>query len=240
MKLAIMSDIHGNLEAFQEVLADMDEQGVEDVVCLGDCVGYGPDSDKVLDLLWSRRIPSVLGNHEEAIFSDEILNWFNPQARETVLKIRSQIPSDAVDRLKQWPTHLVFHDAWCVHGFPPDSVHTYLFQATNADIAESFANIEQQIIFVGHTHTLELVAFDGERVDSYGLEDGLVLLDERRYIVNVGSVGQPRDGNNNAKYVIWDEGLHHLEVRFVPYDIGATVDKIMSLGFPEVNARRLW
>jgi predicted phosphodiesterase len=240
MKFAIISDIHGNLEAFREVLADLDEQGIEEVICLGDCVGYGPDSGKVLELLWEREIPSVLGNHEEAVFSDEILNWFNPQARETILKIRAALPPAAIERFRAWPRTMEFHGAWCVHGFPPDSVHTYLFQVSNKEIAEAFDNVPSQLIFVGHTHTLELVAYNGSTVESYELEDGLVLLDERRYIVNVGSVGQPRDGNNKAKYVIWDENLHHLEVRFVPYDIAATAQKILAAGFPEVNARRLW
>ena len=99
----------------------------------------------------------------------------------------------------------------------------------------------EKVCFVGHTHDLELFSFDGQKVKDTPLGKGPVTLKkDRQYIINIGSVGQPRDGNNNAKYVIWDTASRSLEVRFIPYDIAKTADKILELGLPEYNASRLW
>ncbi|MBW1896827.1 MAG: metallophosphoesterase, partial [Deltaproteobacteria bacterium] len=99
----------------------------------------------------------------------------------------------------------------------------------------------EKICFVGHTNDLELFSFVGRKVKDAPLGKGVVTLKKDcQYIINIGSVGQPRDGNNNAKYVIWDNASGILEVRFVPYDIAKTADKILELGLPEYNASRLW
>ena len=95
--------------------------------------------------------------------------------------------------------------------------------------------------FAGHTHNLEIIRFEGKKVSRHTPGPGLVDLDHTtQYIINAGSVGQPRDGNNKAKYLIWDTDSATIEVRFVPYDIAKTADKILALGFPESNATRLW
>jgi diadenosine tetraphosphatase ApaH/serine/threonine PP2A family protein phosphatase len=128
-----------------------------------------------------------------------------------------------------------------VHGCPPDSITTYLYSASDAYLRALFGAMEEKLCFVGHTHDLALVCSDGVQILRLPLPAGHTLLDEGcKYIVNVGSVGQPRDGNNNAKYVIWDSAMKRLEVRFVPYDMAPTAEKILALGFPEFNARRLW
>ena len=101
--------------------------------------------------------------------------------------------------------------------------------------------MEEKICFVGHTHVLEIIQFDGKVITRSRLSEGLFLLEaEHHYIVNVGSVGQPRDGDNRAKYVIWDTSSSHVDVRFVAYDIAKTASKILELGFGEFNAQRLW
>lgn len=240
MRIAFISDIHGNLEAFEAVLKDIDSQKVDAVLCLGDSVGYGADPEAVLKRLWQENIPSLLGNHDAAIYDNTVLAWFNPQATEAIVQTRKLLGNVTVDRIKQAPLHLSFHRAYCVHGFPPDSVHTYLFEVTDTDVARELEKLKEQVVFLGHTHTLGLVAYDGYHVESYPLYKGGVLLDYRKYIVNVGSVGQPRDGNNNAKYVIWDNDTNALDVRFVPYDIKTAADKILKAGLPEFCARRLW
>ncbi len=101
--------------------------------------------------------------------------------------------------------------------------------------------MDQQVCFVGHTHTLEMVSITGRGIfrSDFGAE--LVSLDEdSRYIISAGSVGQPRDGNTDAKYVIWDSSKNTLLPRFISYDIAAAAKKIIQLGFPEINASRLW
>jgi diadenosine tetraphosphatase ApaH/serine/threonine PP2A family protein phosphatase len=100
--------------------------------------------------------------------------------------------------------------------------------------------MEERLCFIGHTHDLGIIDYDGKEIEYWRLDKGLLQLDtDRRYIINCGSVGQPRDGNNNAKYVIWDADDDTIEVRFIPYDVHSVVKKIREAGLPEANALRL-
>jgi diadenosine tetraphosphatase ApaH/serine/threonine PP2A family protein phosphatase len=241
MRLAIISDIHGNLEAFKEVLADIDRSQIDGLACLGDNIGYGPDSEGVIELVRKRDIPSVMGNHELAVVDVKYLEWMNPTARRSLVMTHERLSENSIDYIRTLPPAMTYHGSLCVHGAPPDSVVTYLFQLSMADLKEAFLGMEEKMCFLGHTHDLGIISFDGDKVIQASLGKGIVSLHkDHQYIINVGSVGQPRDGNNNAKYVIWDTDSETIEVRFVPYDISATANKIIELGFPEFNARRLW
>lgn len=241
MRLAVISDVHGNLEALKSVLEDIDRLQVDDIVCLGDNIGYGPEPEAVVELVRSRNIACVMGNHELGVVDAEYLDWFNPTARSSLLLTRELLSAKTIDFLSGLPTTLVRAGCLCVHGCPPASITTYLFEVRQAELLELLPTLEQRICFVGHTHDLEMVDFDGQTIHVERLWQGVLQLHhDHRYIVNVGSVGQPRDGDNHAKYVIWDSHLEQIEVRFVAYDISATVQKILQLGFPEINAKRLW
>ena len=240
MRLAIISDIHGNLEALYKVLSDISARKVDGVACLGDCVGYGADPEAVVKIISRENIPAITGNHEEAVFDDEVLEWFNPQARKAIIRTREMMSEKTMQEIKSWPGVMDFHGARCVHGFPPDSVHMYLFEAGDKNVVEAWGQMNNKICFVGHTHALGMVAFDEETVESHPLKKGTMLLDYRKYIINVGSVGQPRDGDNSAKYVIWDTSAWSIEVRYINYDIRTAAQKILSRGMPEFCARRLW
>ena len=101
--------------------------------------------------------------------------------------------------------------------------------------------LNEQICFVGHTHMLEMISYDGHTCDRNHLKKGVVALDKKlKYIFNIGSVGQPRDGDNRAKYAIWDSSQSTLEIRYIAYDIGSVVEKIKNVGLLEAHARRLW
>jgi predicted phosphodiesterase len=241
LKLAIISDIHGNLEALSNVLADIESAGIADIVCLGDCIGYGPDPEKVIAEIRQRQIPIIMGNHELAVCNPHQLAWFNPLAQASLRKTMTMLSSASIDFIEQLPKSIKIAQCLCVHGYPPDSVRTYLFQKPPEALIKTFKSMPESICFVGHTHDLEIVAFDGRRIERHGLKQERINLDaELRYIINVGSVGQPRDGNNNAKYVIYDEETSVLEIRFIPYDIATTVAKIKAAGLPENHANRLW
>ncbi len=241
MKLTVISDIHGNFEAFKAVLADIDHLGLETVVCLGDNIGYGPDPDQVVTLLRSRNIPSILGNHELGLMDHNTLSWFNPLARRSLLQTKQFLTQGARAYLTTLPVSMIVNQCLLVHGCPPDSVNTYLFEPTPTQFAQIFDEMECNICMVGHTHELAIISYMDGQVSAAPLGQGVITLPEnRKYIVNVGSVGQPRDGNNNAKYVIWDSENRTLEVRYVPYDIRKTADKIIALGLPRSNAERLW
>ena len=241
MRLAIISDIHGNLDAFKQVLADIDRSDIDEIVSLGDNIGYGPEPDQVIQKVQARGIPSVLGNHELAMKDPKYLDWFNPAARESLLKTFTLLS----DRSKSYIAHqdlcLSSHGYRFVHGFPPDSALTYMFQVSDSRKKSVLAQMKETICFVGHTHMLEMVSYDGKYLNSEPLRPGITGLNpEKKYILNIGSVGQPRDGDNRAKYAILDSSQHLIELRSIPYDIAALDAKIRAAGLPETHALRLW
>ncbi len=241
MKIALISDIHGNHDAFKKVLEDLDASPIDKMVCLGDCIGYGPQPEEVIAEVRSREIATIIGNHEMAVCDRAHLDWFNPMARSSLQKSLAILSDASLAFIHDLPTSLVTSGVRCVHGFPPDSTRTYLFQKSVYDLKKAFESMQERICFVGHTHNLEMVEFDGRQVERRPLSEGITILQpEHHYIISVGSVGQPRDGNNKAKYVIWDDETAQIDVKFIPYDIASTVAKIKAAGLPEVHAHRLW
>ena len=241
MRLAVISDIHGNLEAFKEVLSDIDKCRIDTVVCLGDNIGYGPEPDQVVSLIRERNIPCVLGNHELGVIDPEYLSWFNSNARKS-LKITAQLLSaENMHFISGLEPALICYECRFVHGFPPDSATTYLFEISKEDLLNVFDQAKEKLCFIGHTHTLEIISFDGHTLKHSVLtKTTQTLHKDHQYIINIGSVGQPRDGNNNAKYVIWDRSEYSLEVKFIPYDINRVVQKIQAAGLPAEHGTRLW
>jgi len=240
MKIAVISDIHGNLEALEAVLEDVHSQRIEKIVCIGDLIGYGPDPEEVIQKIRRIDVCCTMGNHELGILFKLERKWFNPKARKGLSLTEGLLSAGSLDFIAGLPSTHALNNNLFVHGYPPASVKTYLFEKDTDEMARWFLTPGPKLTFVGHTHDLELVAWDGRRADRNPLRQEQVVLDKSRYIINVGSVGQPRDGDNRAKYVIWDPVEGSIEVRFIPYDIQATVDKIMERGFPEYNALRLW
>ncbi len=241
MRIAIISDIHGNMEAFTQVLADIDRSNVDIIYSLGDNIGYGPEPGQVIVLIRNRDILSVMGNHELAIEDPTFLKWFNPLARTSLEKTFDFLSEDSKRFIHELEKSFVYETGRFVHGFPPDSPLIYLFQVKEEDLYRVFSQMEERICFVGHTHFLEFVESDGRVISHALLTKGIHTLErEKKYIINIGSVGQPRDGNNNAKYVIWDNINHTIDVRFIPYDIAAVVKKILATGLPAAHAVRLW
>jgi predicted phosphodiesterase len=241
MRLAVLSDIHGNLDALREVLRDMDRFRVDQVICLGDTIGYGPQPEETIRLIQERAIPAVMGNHEMAVVKPQLQEWFNPEARESIRKTQTLLSSETLLYIHGLPSSRIIGQLRFVHGCPPNSPFIYLFQLSESRLMEIFRKSTEWIVFVGHTHNLKLIRFDGQTVARNPLRQGILPLNaQNRYIVNIGSVGQPRDGNNAAKYVIVDTLALSLEVRFVPYDIAAVYRKIIDAGLPKSHAERLW
>jgi len=241
MKLAVVSDIHGNLEAFKKVLTDIEQAGIETIISLGDNIGYGPDSEQVMALIRRLKIPSIMGNHELALLDPSYLRWFNPMARESLNKISRTLSDATRHDIFALPKTLTERNCRFVHGFPPDLVTTYLFEVSQPKIEKTFDQLKERLCFVGHTHKLELIGFDGDQLTRSRLAQGTIELDpQQRYIINAGSVGQPRDATNHAKYIIWDEATNCLEVRFVSYDHISVAIKIITAGLPSVHADKLY
>ncbi len=240
MKIAVLADIHGNLEAFEAVQRDLVQQGADRVICLGDNIGYGPDPDKVVCRLRQLGYCSVLGNHEFALMDKRGRRWLNFQAAENNVETERLLSDDNRKYCCRLPHSLVLQDCHFVHGYPMDSVVRYLDKQPDERIAALFAAAKPAIFFVGHTHKLELVTGHEGVISRRILGQETVDLDAgKKYIVSCGSVGQPRDGDCRAKYVLWDTEKHRLTVRFVAYDKQVTMKKIRDRGFPENYAIRL-
>jgi diadenosine tetraphosphatase ApaH/serine/threonine PP2A family protein phosphatase len=241
MRLGILSDIHGNYDALQQVLADVDASLVDRMVCLGDSIGYGPEPETVIGEIRRRGISAIVGNHEMAVYDRVHLDWFNPMARRSLEKTLTMLSADSLAYITQLPYCRVMFDSRFVHGFPPDSALTYLFQVSTVELQQTLETMAEPICFIGHTHDLEIIRYDGRHIDRRLLREGITpLAPGCRHMISVGSVGQPRDGTNHAKYVIWDLDRAHIETRFIAYDIARTVAKIKAAGLPETHARRLW
>jgi len=230
------------MDAFECVLNDIDQSSVDAIVSLGDNIGYGPQPNDVIQEILARNIPSIMGNHELAAIDSQYLEWFNPAARKSLLKTCEILNEDSIAFISDLDTNLLAYGAYLVHGFPPDSPLTYSFQIPDSKKIQIIEQLSDRIFFIGHTHTLELFEYNGHDLNSEVLNEGLRSLNPKKnkYIINIGSVGQPRDGDNKAKYVIWDSSHNSIEVRFILYDIAAVVKKIEAVGLPEEHAQRLW
>jgi predicted phosphodiesterase len=240
MKLAILSDIHGNLEAFQAVLDTIDPLSIDTVISLGDNIGYGPDSEAVAARIRKQNIRSVLGNHEMAVKNRETLAWFNPMAKRALAIAQSQLTETSVAWIKQLPRYLVTAGLRFVHGVPPDSAFLYLFQLPENKLIQKLARADESVCFVGHTHELGIISWDGTRLEKKSPTPGTYLLDSaKKYIINAGSVGQPRDGTPGAKFVLFDTQTHELTVRSVSYPFKNTQKKMIAAGIPRMYADRL-
>jgi diadenosine tetraphosphatase ApaH/serine/threonine PP2A family protein phosphatase len=233
MRCLILSDIHSNLEAFRAVLDDAGP--VDQVWCLGDVVGYGPDPNACVELLRSLPHRCVAGNHDWATLGKLDLRDFNPDAREANLWNRKQLKPDNLDYLKSLPETWVEDQFTLVHGSPRYPIWEYLIYASTA--RTSFEYFDTPFCFVGHTHTptvFRLVEEEGEEVcdlvqPAYNLP---LPLGPERWIVNPGSVGQPRDGDPLASYALLDVESLHLEYRRVAYPVEKTQAKMMEHHLP--------
>jgi diadenosine tetraphosphatase ApaH/serine/threonine PP2A family protein phosphatase len=240
MKIAVLSDIHGNMDAFAKVLEDIDRCRPEAVYSLGDNIGYGAEPERVIQTLRRLQIPSVLGNHELAAQDPGFLSWFNPAARRSLSMTLEMLSDDSLNYIKGLPTHVTAHSLRFVHGFPPDSPTLYTFQVETRTKRRVVQELPEKICFVGHTHILEIAALDGDVLAEVAFQEGLNSLQaDRKHLINIGSVGQPRDGDIRAKYVIWDCAEDTLDIRCVPYDAQAAAAKIIAAGLPEHHAQRL-
>lgn len=240
MRVAVISDIHGNLEAFHAVIGDLEITQPDEVFCLGDIIGYGPDPQEVVSLFRLKGYHSVLGNHEAALQTKKMRAKLNFQARENSEQTEDLLSKENINFCCALKKQVGFAGALFVHGFPPSSVIKYVTRIGESEISEFLQQSKNTFHFVGHSHELHHFSWQEGKFLQKPLKKGSHQLSpSAKHIINVGSVGQPRDGNNNAKYVLWDSTENIIDVRFVPYDIATTIQKITDRGFPKAYALRL-
>jgi diadenosine tetraphosphatase ApaH/serine/threonine PP2A family protein phosphatase len=244
VRYAVLSDVHGNLEALSAVMADAASEGALGILCLGDSVGYGADPAPCVDLLGERAVLMVAGNHEHGALGLLDVGWFNAAAREAALWTRDHLGADHQSFLTGLPLASTLGEATCVHASPRRPAEwDYLLSAE--DGFQAFGDFATRLCFVGHSHRpgvwslgssgpayedLAGPAFHDHRIPFH---------DGRRYIINVGSVGQPRDRDPRAAYVLWDEDVRSVTLRRVTYDHKAAATKILRAGLPRALADRL-
>ncbi|MCK5579802.1 MAG: metallophosphoesterase family protein [Candidatus Omnitrophica bacterium] len=237
MRYGIFSDIHGNLEAFEAVIAALEKESVDVYLCAGDTIGYGADPDVCLERLRCLKAKSVAGNHEWAVLGNMTLMHFNPVAREAILWTENQLGPDEKDFLKTFPLKFKNDDLMMVHGtWQHESMFEYLTSLRKAQ--EMFALMDRDIGFVGHTHVPMILEQNDEEisfVSSFVIKPN----PDRKYIVNVGSVGQPRDGDPRAAYAVYDTKAKEVAVRRVSYPVVKAQEKIRQAGLPGMLADRL-
>ncbi len=236
MRYGIFGDIHGNLEALQAVLNDMEQQGVTTLVCLGDIVGYGANPKECLDIIRELGCPVVMGNHDEETCENRHLREFNRSAAHAIMWTRDQLSEEDKNFLRNL-RYFQYVDEFTIVHASLDSPSSWGYIFNEMDAAASFTYQTTQICFFGHTHVPHVFMRDS------GLRGGfyskIKISPRRKYMINAGGVGQPRDGDWRAAYAIYDTVEQTVTLRRVEYDIITAQKKILEAGLPPRLAERL-
>lgn len=239
MKRALISDIHGNMEGLRAVLDDIRAQGVEEIYCLGDVVGYGPNPRECIDLVMEHCAVCILGNHDQgALFDPE---GFNAGAERAIFWTRDQLEcsdGDAAQNAARWdflgelPRSRREKSILFVHGSARNPLNEYVFpeDVYNQRKMDNLFGLVEQFCFQGHTHVPGVFTEDRSFLSPEDI-DHEYRRGEKKAMVNVGSVGQPRDGNSRSCYVLLDDEA--IRFRRVEYDMEATISKIYAV--PELD-----
>jgi diadenosine tetraphosphatase ApaH/serine/threonine PP2A family protein phosphatase len=236
MRFAIFSDIHSNLEALEAVLADARERKCTHFVCLGDVVGYNANPSECVKHIRELDCPVVKGNHDEQASLQESSEDFNELAEFAIRWTRDNLTDQDKQWLRDLPLQRRVHDFTIVHA-TLDTPGQWGYVFNNLDAAASFTYQRTTVCFFGHTHVpMVFIRDEGvrrERTEHVRIEAA------RKYFINMGSVGQPRDGNWRAAYCIYDTENKLVELLRVKYDLAAVQKKITKAGLPQLLAERL-
>lgn len=238
MRYGLISDIHGNIEAFQAVLDAISKDSVDDYLCIGDVVGYGADPQSCISLVRSLE-PKILiaGNHEWGVLGLLDLEYFTETAKEAILWTKGALNQDELDYLKSFRLVYEGEAFTLVHGsLESPGEFNYIFNSGDAYFTMRLQ--KTSVCFIGHTHRPGIFCYDNGSI-TYRMESELKVEKEKRYIVNIGSVGQPRDGDPRASYAIYDDEEKTIDIRRVEYDIKTARDKILKTSLPAKLAYRL-
>jgi len=238
VKYVIISDIHANLEAFESARKKIAEISPDKILCLGDIVGYGASPNECVEAAREICDATVAGNHDFGAIGRTDITYFNMYAREAILWTARTLKEEASDFLSDRPlTEVVDGNMRIVHATPRDPERWNYILSHEHALGE-FEAFEEQICFVGHSHQPMIY----ELMDSETLivnTDRVQVREGRRYLVNVGSVGQPRDGNPKAAICVYDLDKSEIVIHRIEYDVEAAKKRIIEAGLPAVLANRL-
>lgn len=236
MRLAVLSDIHANLAALDAVCDDL--PAVEEIWALGDIVGYGPQPNEVIRRLQELGARAVTGNHDGAAIGTVDVSWFNPDAAAAIRWTATVLDENSRAYLSALPAVRRDGELTAVHGSPREPIWEYITDAAIA--AANMASFETQRCLYGHTHLPVMYRADGAHMTVVpAIPTSPMVLDARRALINPGSVGQPRDGNPQASYLLLDTEAEIAEFRRVPYEIALTQRLMREVGLPRWLIERL-
>jgi len=242
MRNLVLADVHSNLEALRAVFQDAEDAGGFDAVwCLGDIVGYGPDPGPCIDLLRAQRIIAVAGNHDLAALDSISLKDFNPMAVEALHWTREQLSDEQTEWLSTLPRRLEAGLFTLVHGSPREAVWEYfhpMYTPIEA-LHDGFSHFSTPYCMVGHSHVPFICQEMGPTFVKFPEDEPYALTKKDRLVVNPGGVGQPRDGDPRASFVIYDDEAGTLVRRRAAYDVEATQRKMRRAGLSEYLVARL-
>jgi diadenosine tetraphosphatase ApaH/serine/threonine PP2A family protein phosphatase len=230
MTIAIISDIHSNLEALTKAFDIIDSRSVDEIVCLGDIVGYGADPNECVDLVRRRCNTVIKGNHDDAVVDLTAAEDFTDNARSAILWTRKQITEENLDYLRSLSLVHQKKDMVFVHSSPCEPEEwNYIFDEDTA--ARAFRCFSEPLCFIGHTHMPMIFS-----------PNGIVsaITRDERSLINVGSIGQPRDRNTDLSFGIFDTGTWTYENIRSPYDIETAAGKILKTSLPPKLGQRLF
>lgn len=241
MRYAILGDIHANLSALEAVLEALDDELIDQILQVGDVVGYGAAPSESIDLLRERDALVVKGNHDAACAGELETTRFNANARAAVDLTRARLSREDLRWLAELPLVATTDDCVVAHGTLPDPAGFEYIQST-AEADPSLDLLDRPVGFLGHTHVpvtiMRLVESPGRT--SYTIDREVELEDTTAALVNVGSVGQPRDEDPRAAYAVYDTSAQRVELRRVEYDVEREADRIVRAGLPRILADRLF
>ena len=239
MRYAILSDIHSNLEAFSAVLESIASEKPDAIICLGDIVGYGASPKECLDLVRSHCHHIVAGNHDHAVLGLTNKEFFNPNAKKAVEWTAQKLSTEDLDFLKGLPVCLEMNNLVATHAtLNKPTEWGYILDEYEADACFSFMKPQNRVTFIGHSH-IPLAFENGPLVRFLGFITHLEMNPSYQYVVNVGSVGQPRDGINLASYALYDSKNLTVDLIRTSYDIKTAQKKILDAGLPSFLAERI-
>jgi diadenosine tetraphosphatase ApaH/serine/threonine PP2A family protein phosphatase len=238
MRFAVVSDIHSNLHALDAVLADIRAEAPDEIVCLGDVVGYGPHPNECVDAIREHAALSLCGNHDLAVLGAIDIAEFSGDAGIAARWTRSVLREPQAEWLSGLEPTSERDGAQLFHGSPRDPVWDYVLSADTA--RTSILATTAPLVLVGHSHVALALAWDGEEIAGGLAAAGTEIeLGDRRWLLNPGSVGQPRDGDPHAAWLLIDETAGRASFRRVAYPIEQTQVAMRTRGLPETLAARL-
>jgi len=238
MRVGFFSDVHGNWEALAACLKDFEKAGLNKLFFLGDAVGYGADPDLVVEKVVEICDIRVLGNHDAAVIGQLSPDYFNQYARASFFYTRENMKPENLETLKKFSISETWDKFTLVHALPKNP-ESWGYISTLREAEENFAHFETQICLIGHSHRPFIVEMNQEDNANLIAAEHIKIDPICRYIINVGSVGQPRDGNPDACYVIYDYENEEFYFKRVPYDIKAAQEKMKKAQIPGYLVERL-